>query len=266
MICVDDDAGRRVEIAEAPRRIVSLVPSLTETLFALGCGQRVIGVTRYCTEPADDVALRAKVGGTKNPDCAALCRLEPDLVIVNAEENRREDFRHLETMGLRVFVTFPQTLDAAADLLRRLGVVTGCSERGAALATELRSAIADVRVNVGARCRVFCPIWKNPWMTIAAGTYVDDVLRTAGGDNIFRDRPGPYPTITLDESAAQQPEVVLLPDEPYRFSPRDLGDCAALDDTPAARAGRIHFVDGKALSWYGPRAAAGLRAIAALMH
>ena len=266
MIRVRDDADRWVELPNAPVRIVSLVPSLTETLFALGCGEHVIGVTRYCTEPAAEVATRVQVGGTKNPDCDVIRRLAPDLVVVNAEENRREDFQRLESLGLRLFVTFPTTLDASVDLLRRLGEVTGFSERGRALAEQLASAVADVRASVRAHRRVFCPIWKNPWMTIAAGTYADDVLWTCGGANIFHDQLAPYPTIALDEVVARKPEVILFPDEPYRFSPRDWRDCTVLDETAAARGHRVHFVDGKTLSWYGPRAAEGVRAIADLLR
>ena len=181
MIAVADDAGRRLTLAQPPRRIVSLVPSLTETLFSLGCGDAVVGVTRFCEEPAAEVARRPKVGGTKNPDCAAVARLSPDLVIVNAEENRREDFLRLEEMGLPVFVTFPATLADTVDLLRRLGELTGCGERGRALADDLAAAIREVGAAAAERRRVFCPIWKNPWMTIGGGTYVDDVLWTAGG-------------------------------------------------------------------------------------
>jgi ABC-type Fe3+-hydroxamate transport system substrate-binding protein len=266
MIQVPDDTGRIVSLAQPPRRIVSLVPSLTETLFSLGCGDAVVGVTRFCEEPAAAVAQRPKVGGTKNPDCEAIGRLDPDLVLVNAEENRREDFSRLEQMGLNVFVTFPATLDDTVGLLRRLGQITGCAVRGQALANELAEAVAEVRRRVHVRRRVFCPIWKNPWMTVGGGTYVDDVLWTAGGANIFRDEATPYPRIELADVAARQPEAIVLPDEPYRFSASDLPDLGALlDQTPAWKANRVHFVDGKMLSWYGPRAAAGVRFLASLL-
>jgi ABC-type Fe3+-hydroxamate transport system substrate-binding protein len=265
MICVRDDAGRTVTLAARPRRIVSLVPSLTETLFALGCGEAVVGVTRHCEEPAAQVAEKTQVGGTKNPDCETIRRLEPDVVIVNAEENRRADFARLEELGLRTFVTFPRSLDDAVDLLRRLGQLIGCAERGEELASELAAAIAEVRGKVRHRRRVFCPIWKNPWMTIGARTYVDDVVWTAGGVNIFRDASVPYPTVTLAEAAEREPEVVLLPDEPYRFSPRDLADLEPLRETPAGRHGQVYLVDGKALSWYGSRAAAGVNAVASVL-
>jgi ABC-type Fe3+-hydroxamate transport system substrate-binding protein len=266
MVSVVDDVGRNVTLATPPRRIVSLVPSLTETLFALGCGDAVVGVTRYCEEPAAALAERIKVGGTKNPDCEAVRRLAPDLVIVNAEENRREDVTQLEAWGLTTFVTFPASLADTVGLLQRLGQLTDCADRGRELAAELADAIADVESHRGRRRSVFCPIWKNPWMTISGGTYIDDVLWTAGGANIFRTDAGPYPTTTLAEVACRAPEVVLLPSEPYRFSARDLADLAVLRDTPALRTQRVRLVDGKCLSWYGPRAAAGLRTVAALLR
>jgi ABC-type Fe3+-hydroxamate transport system substrate-binding protein len=266
MMRVRDDRHRTLEFAAPPRRVVSLVPSLTETLFALGCGDAVVGVTRFCEEPAAHVARVPKVGGTKNPDCAAIAALVPDLVIVNVEENRREDFERLEAMGLRTFVTAPASLRDTVDLLRRLGEVMGRRQRGDAMADELQAAIAAVPEQVSARPRVFCPIWKNPWMTVAGGTYADDMLATAGGENLFRTAAMPYPTITLDEVARRAPDVILLPSEPYRFSPRDERDLSPLAATPALRCGRVHFVDGKLLSWYGPRAAVGLRTFADLFR
>jgi len=266
MIQVRDDLGRVVSLLAAPRRIVSLVPSVTETLFALGCGDAVIGVTRYCEEPAAAIAAIAKVGGTKNPDCAAIAAMAPDVVIVNAEENRREDFQRLESMGLPIFVTFPGSLRATVDLLRRLGELTGCGDRGRELAADLDTTIAEVASAASPRRRVFCPIWKNPWMTVAGGTYVDDVLSAAGGDNVFHDVSDPYPTVTLTEVASRDPEVVLLPSEPYRFSRRDLPDLTVLATTPALRTQHVYFVDGKALTWYGPRSAPGLRTVAELLR
>jgi ABC-type Fe3+-hydroxamate transport system substrate-binding protein len=259
MIEMVDDRGRRLVLARPATRIVCLVPSLTQTLFALGVGERVVGVTRYCTEPAGDVEHAERVGGTKNPDLLRVQSLAPDLVVMNAEENRREDFEAVEASGVHVFVSFPRRVADVPGLMRRLGALVGAQAKAERLARETERAIAAVADSAPpAHRRVFCPIWKNPWMSFNADTYDDDVLWSVGGENVCRDRAGRYCAITLDEIAAAAPEVVLLPDEPYVFGPRDLAALTPLADTPACRSGRIHFIDGKALSWYGPRTAAAL--------
>jgi ABC-type Fe3+-hydroxamate transport system substrate-binding protein len=244
-------------LAQPPRRIVSLVPSLTELLFALGVGDAVIGVTRYCTDPPARVACVPKVGGTKNPDLAAIATLRPDLVVMNDEENRREDFEALSASGLAVLVTGPKTVDDGVRVIASLAAVVGRPEVGVRLAAAQEAGVAAVRAVVRGRpeVRYFCPIWKTPWMAFNADTYAHDVLRVAGGRNVLADRPERYPVVTLEEIEARAPEIVLLPDEPYRFGDRDLPALAPLAATPALRHGAVRFVDGKALSWYGPRIA-----------
>lgn len=256
-----DDLGRGVDVAAPPARIVSLVPSLTETLFAIGAGPQVAAVTRYCEEPATEVASLPKVGGTKNPDVAAIVALRPDLVLMNAEENRREDFAALVDAGLVVFVTEPKTIADGVRTMARLGELVGRPE-GAALAAEQEARVRATVAQVGGRrpVRYFCPIWRKPWMAFNADTYAHDMLRAAGGANVCAGAPARYPTVTLDAIVAAEPEIVLLPDEPYRFTEKDV---AALAPLALPRA-RVHFVDGKALSWYGPRIADGLARFAAL--
>ena len=261
-----DDLGRSVQLAVAPARIVSLVPSLTETLFAIGAGAAVVGVTRWCEEPAAAVAALPKVGGTKNPDLARIRDLAPDVVVMNAEENRRDDFEALAASGVAVFVTEPKTVADGVRSIEQLGAITGCVESAAALAAEQAAALrAAAGVDAGRRpVRYFCPIWRKPWMAFNADTYAHDVLRVAGGANVCAAAPARYPTVELDAIAAAAPEVVLLPDEPYAFGERDRPALAPLADTPALRHGRVHFVDGKALAWYGPRIASALATFTAL--
>lgn len=257
MITVEDDVGRTLHLPRAARRIVSLVPSLTETLFALGRGDCVVGVTRYCTEPADAVRSIQKVGGTKNPDLARCLALQPDLVLLNAEENRREDFTALEAAGVNVFVLFPLRVRDVGSLFRKLGALTGADAVAERYASALEQALANV-VQPQVRPRVFCPIWKRPWMSFGRDTYAGDMLAMAGGLNVCAQRADRYCTVTLEEIAATRPEVILLPDEPYHFTPKVLPDLAPLADTPAYRTNRIHFIDGKVLAWYGPRTVAAL--------
>ncbi len=261
-----DDLGRAVALPAPPRRIVSLVPSLTETLFAIGAGSAVVGLTRYCVEPAADVAAVPKVGGTKNPDLAHIRELAPDLVLMNAEENRRADFEALAAAGLTVFVTEPKTVADGVRSIVQLGELSGHVDRAAALADAQAAALRTAAAaHAGRRAvRYFCPIWRKPWMAFNADTYAHDVLRLAGGANVCGDAPERYPTVALDAIAAAAPEIVLLPDEPYAFGERDRAALAPLAATPALRNGRVHFVDGKALAWYGPRIAGALATFTAL--
>lgn len=252
-----DDAGRTLVLAAPPRRIVSLVPSLTELLFELGAGDAVIGVTRYCTEPPHRVAPLPKVGGTKNPDLEAVVALAPDLIVMNAEENRREDFEALAGRGVPIYVTEPKTVAEGVRLIARLGALVGRAEIAARLAAAQQTALDGVlaRVRGATPVRYFCPIWRKPWMAFNGDTYAHDVLAIAGGANVTAEHAARYPEVTLDAIAAARPEVVLLPDEPYRFTARDLPALGDLDATPALRGGHVRFVDGKALAWYGLRIA-----------
>lgn len=264
---VVDAAGRRVDIPVFPSRIISLVPSITETLFALGLEDRIVGVTRYCTEPSTKVAEKPKVGGQKNPDLTKIQFLHPDLILVNIEENRREDVETLETMGIAVYTTYPRTVEQGIAMIRDLGRMTGTEQRADAVAFTIDGLYQEISKDAAGQrpVRVFCPIWRKPYMSINADTYIHDVLRTCGGDNIFAEKEDRYPKISLAEVADLEVEVIILPDEPYPFHPRHLVDFQPFEGfIPALRTGRVHFVDGKLLSWYGPRIGESLRTLRSL--
>lgn len=250
-----------------PSRIVSLIPSVTEILFALGLDDRIAGVTLFCSEPRDRVARKPKVGREKDPDLARIRALAPDLVVANMEENRRDVVEALRAEGVPVWVTFPRTVAEGIELVRELGALTDSEAAAASLAGPIEAAHARIQARVGTRprIRVFCPIWRGPYMTINRDTYVHDMLWTCGGDNVFADSPARYPTVTLEDVRAAAPDVILLPDEPYRFRAAHRADFAPFADVPAVRTGRIHLVDGKLLSWYGPRIAEALERLPALL-
>ena len=262
-----DASGALVPVPARPSRIVSLIPSVTELLFALGLDDRIAGVTVFCTEPRDRVARTPKVGREKDPDLARIRALAPDLVVANMEENRRDVVEALRAEGIPVWVTFPRTVAEGIELVRVLGALTDSEAAATSLADSLEAAHARIRAGAEARprVRVFCPIWRRPYMTINGDTYVHDMLRTCGGDNVFAASPVRYPTVTLEDLRDAAPDVVLLPDEPYRFRTAHLADFSELSDVPAVRTGRIHLVDGKLLSWYGPRIAEALERLPALL-
>ncbi len=248
----------------APNRIVSLVPSLTEALFAFGVGERVVGRTRYCLWPARTVGKVPTVGGTKKVDVRRVLELEPDLVVAVKEENTRANIEELEEAGIPVFVGVPESVAGAIALLREL------AERVEALRVEavlgpIERVYGRLQEEAGREARrVFVPIWKKPYMSVGSDTYVHDILKTCGGENVCGDTMR-YPVVALEEVEAAQPEVVLLPDEPYPFSAEDLPEFYALD-VPAAYSDRIHLVDGKLLTWYGPRMASSLTQLSALLR
>ncbi len=252
---------------ERPQRIVSLVPSLTEALFVLGLGERVVAVTDWCVHPAAAVAALPKLGGTKNPDVAAIVALHPDLVIANHEENTRRDVERLEAAGLAVWVTYPRTVAEGAELLAEIAALGATPERVREVVEPVVESVARARADRPPEgTRVFCPVWRDPWMAVGSDTYADDLIRLCGGANVFAERrERRYPIVKLDEIESAGPEVILLPDEPYAFGPRDVAELSRLA-VPAAREGRIHLLDGTLLSWYGPRIRAALETLQPLLR
>jgi len=263
-----DASGVAVGLARPPRRIVSLVPSTTELLCALGLEDALVAVTVYCVEPRDVVRGKVRIGGEKNPDLEKIRALDPDLVVANIEENRREDIDRLRAWSIPVWVAYPRTVAEGIGLIGELGELTGAEPRARALMRELESLHDRVRSASARRppVAVFYPIWRGPYMTINGDTYIHDMLRLCGGQNIFAGRPERYPTVTLDEVAALRPEVILLPDEPFRFRRAHVADFASYSEVPAVRDGRIHLVGGKPFSWHGPRIAEALRTVPGLIE
>lgn len=271
---IQDVRGRVFETTVAPQRIVSLVPSVTETLFEFGAGNRVVGITDYCIEPRGSGETKTKIGGTKNPRVDQILALEPDLVIANVEENRKPDIAALEAHGVSVFAMFPRTVRGAIDELRNLARLI-CAKNADAVIGPIHAAfIRQQSRQLKRRPRVFCAIWRDPWMTVNRETFISDLIETCGGKNIFRDRvrlyplaadlgraparevgnghDTRYPRVSLEEVALLKPEVILLPDEPYRFDERDADELRAV---PGLGDASIHLVDGTLVTWHGVRMA-----------
>jgi ABC-type Fe3+-hydroxamate transport system substrate-binding protein len=261
-----DASGVALALPRPPRRIVSLVPSTTETLCHLGLADALVGVTAYCVEPRAVVRAKQRVGGEKDPDLELIRALAPDLVVANVEENVREHVATLRGWGIPVWVTYPRTVAEGIRMIRELGRVTGTEAPAAALADAIEPLYERVGAASAARAPVpvFYPIWRGPYLTINADTYIHDMLRVCGASNVFGDRPQRYPTVGLDEVAEKRPEVVILPDEPFRFRRVHLRDFDAYPDLPAVRNGRVHLREGKMFSWHGPRIAAALRTLPGL--
>lgn len=271
-----------------PKRVVSLTPSYTDSLYSLGLGRSIVGVTDYCPVEETGVGLPARVGGPKTVDVDTVLKLKPELVLANYEENARQAVEAIEAEGIPVWVSFPRTVDETVAFL--WGVVDLFRSQPASLSVKMIDSEVDWARQVSgdlALNRYFCPVWREKrqdgmvwWMTFNDNTYSGDLLRLVGGENVFanRQRRYPleadlglsaaenagerdtrYPRVTAAEILEQQPEVILLPDEPYVFD----GDAEAevlalLAETPACLNGQVYRVDGKLITWCGTKLATAL--------
>ena len=270
-----------------PQRVVSLVPSMTESLFDLGCGQWLVGVSDYCNRPAATAGV-TRVGGPKNARIEDILALRPDLVIANREENTQAVVEGLAAAGVRVWLTFPLTVQAALDDLWALTRLFRSDLARQKVSSLERSLEWVMLANAERpRRRVFCPIWQERledgdlwWMTFNAHTYPSDLLATLGAENVFAQRerryplladvgqvaaeaPGErdtrYPRVTRAEVLSAQPDLIVLPDEPFAYSQKDVDAMREwFAGTPAAENGNIVAVYGSLLMWPGTRLALAL--------
>jgi ABC-type Fe3+-hydroxamate transport system substrate-binding protein len=282
---IRDDRQRVLDFDRPPVRVVSLVPSDTLNVAALGCGGALVGRTDYCELPENVVLGLPSVGGTKNPRVDAICDLSPDLVLTNQEENTRGDLEELARRGVRVLVAFPRRVADGLAHLARLARIFGVEGDEAARELIARGYHA-LREAEAARARTtplrtFCPIWMKPLMTVHGDTFVSDMLDLCAAANVFADRERRYPLaadlgtakpltieqvgdrdvryprVTLEEVVARAPDLVLLPDEPHPFTEEDAAVFRRLA-IPAATARRVVHTSGKDLCWYGARSVDGI--------
>lgn len=274
MIRVGDALGREIALSRPPTRIVSLVPSETESVARLAGVERIVGRTSYC-HGVDAVPV---VGGTKSIDVDAVLALAPDLVLANKEENGKRDIERLIAAGVCVHVSFPCSVAESLAYVRALAALLGVVDAKRAWLSTLEPPATPVE---GGR-RVFVPIWRDPWMTFDGRTYASDLLAHAGALNVFADRarlfplaadlgqrtpidPGArdtrYPRTRMEEVAERRPELVLLPDEPYEFDAEHAAEVETWD-----LGARIELVSGQDLFWYGVRTLEALDRLRALIR
>lgn len=277
--------GRRraLHFHHPPRRVVSLVPSLTESLFDLGFGNSLVGITDYCVHPAEHLKNLPRLGGPKNPRVEEILALKPELVLANQEENQPQTVEALEAAGVAVLVTFPKTVRQSLDVLWML---TGLyqSQTAAARLESLEFTLEWLQSAAyeNSKRRYFCPIWKDTsasglgwWMTFNQDTYVHDLLNLVGGKNIFSERPRlyplaadlgegtpvdpgdrdtRYPRVRLEEILQGDPQIIILPSEPFSFDENHKQEIVGLmGDTAAVKDRRVYLVDGSLLTWHGTR-------------
>lgn len=274
---LDFDSVRAI-FSSTPSRVISLVPSTTDSLLALGLISSVVGITDYCEVPEEIGPHLDRVGGTKNPDISKIVALNPDLIIANREENSKESIEELVAADLIVWLTFPTTVgDAIRDLwnLTRIFKI----ERTTATQLETLERVAEwTRLAESGRGSVsyFCPIWQSDdqerWMTFNHNTYANDILLHCGGVNVFSewewnyaqesDREGGdvrYPSVSIENIRQAEPQVVLLPSEPYHFGEEHIKMFrSSLGGIPAVENEAIYLLDGRLITWHGIKIADAL--------
>lgn len=287
---IDLSAYTRPEWDHAPKRVVSLVPSITESLFQLGFGGSVVGITDFCTRPADQLTHLTRVGGPKAPHVEMILDLNPDVVISSQEETDQTIVEALTEAGIKVWLVFPKTVEDGLDMLRQF-LALYHTDQPVMMVNMLQVSVdyAEAAASAEPQVRYFCPIWMDQtdgqewWMTFNQGTYPHDLLRILGGENVFatRERRYPlaadlgraepespglrdtrYPRVTTDEVLAAQPEMILVPDDPFKFTEAHRQTILErFSETPAVRNKRVFFVDGSLLTWYGTRLAKAIQVL-----
>ena len=266
MPSVIDATDTEINLQRPAREVVSLVPSITELVCSMRLGSRLVGVTKFCVEPAEIVTPIRKVGGTKNPDVERIIKLNPQLVLANREENTEEDVLALREAGLNVYVSEVRTAEEAQDEVDKIGrLLGGISMKTGEAITEALEEQRHVQ-RMRPRVRVAALIWRNPYMAVSGDTYIGDILRTCGAINVCEDTgQGRYPRLQLSDLVALDPEVILLPSEPYRFRERHAEELLAQHGMAAARNGHVYLCDGQNLTWWGIRTATAIREVVDLL-
>lgn len=264
---VTDETGRRVKVPDHPRRLVSLAPSITETLYALGLGDELVGDTDYCDYPPE-ATKKPHVGGQMNPSLEAIVALKPDLVLGTAEGNRRETAEQLARLGIPLYGLSARTVDDMLRSILDLGDVLGEQAPAQGLAASLRRRVEAVRKSVDglARPRVLFVVQYQPLITAGAHTFISDVIRLAGGRSVTRDLGQEWPRMSLESALARDPDVILLP-QSTSFAP-DLAQLARLPgwkDFRAVKEHRVYLVPDTIVR-PSPRLVDALEVVATILH
>ncbi|HEY8393830.1 MAG TPA: cobalamin-binding protein [Thermaerobacter sp.] len=268
-LAITDDAGRKVTIAERPERIVSLAPSNTEILFAIGAGDRVVGVDSFSDYPAEAAKL-PKVGGLTDTNFEQIVALEPDLALTVG--GTEEQVKRLEELGIPTVVIQPATLEDVLERIELVGRLVDAQEGAARVVRDMRDRIEAVRAKIAGipddrRVRVFYEVWHDPLMTAGPGGFIHDVITAAGGINIAADAGNPWPQISLETVVAKDPQVIIVP-RSLESSYQELkaGKRKGWEGITAVRDGRIYAIDDNIISRPGPRLVDGLEQIARWLY
>lgn len=240
-----DMLGRTVAINYPPQRIVSVVPSQTELLFDLGLDREVVGITKFCVHPGEWFRTKTRVGGTKQLNIDKIKELQPDLVIVNKEENTKEQIEAL-TNEFPVWISDIKNIADALQMIQAVGLLVGREQKANSLVDDIVAGFTMLPQSAAEK-RVAYLIWYNPWMSVGGDTFISSMINAIGWKNVLAGKER-YPEITLEELEAYNPELVLLSSEPFPFKEKHIVEVKAR--LPNAE---VKLVDGEMFSWYGSR-------------
>lgn len=246
-----DQLQKSILLSSAPKRIVSLVPSQTELLAAIGLNEEVVGITKFCVHPNHWFRSKQRIGGTKNVNIEKVRALQPDLIIANKEENERDQVLELEKIA-PVWTSDIHSIEEALSMMQSMGALTGKTAEATSLIKKIeekRRLLQKQLIDKKERLRVVYLIWKDPYMAAGGDTFIDTMLQTCGWENCLGNRMR-YPEINLSELAQIRPDLVLLSSEPYPFQQKHITELEqVLPDT------KVVLADGEMFSWYGSRMA-----------
>ena len=264
---VTDMLGRRVRIPDHAARIVSLAPSITETVFVLGDGDRLVGVTDYCDYPPE-ATLKPRVGGISTPSFEAILALRPDLVLATAESNYAEHVERLVALGLAVYVIRPVDFETVLESIERIGgVLSRDVAARARVASMRRDAEAIARAVAGSpRPRVLYVVWPNPLIAPGRSTLISELIQRAGGESVTGGEPLPYPRLSLETVVERRPDRIIVGRHGQGAVEELLRGWERLGSVSALRDGRVFAVDGDLVHRPGPRMVEALRALARVIH
>ena len=267
-----DGLGRTVNIEEVPETIISLAPSNTEILYALGLEDKLVGVTEYCDYPPE-AQDKPKIGGFSTVDIEIVVEIQPDLILA-ANKHKDDIIPALEGLGLTVFALDPKTLDEVLESITLVGEITGEEEAASLLVAEMSNrieAVTDETDNLpeAQRLRVFYVTWHDPLMTVGSGALHNELIQQAGGTNIFQDLTENYPKISLEAVIEANPQVIITgismgsgEDLPFQFISTE----PRLEDVDARINNRISAITNDLVSRSGPRTVDALEQLAEMIH
>jgi len=251
-----DQLNRKIELSSSPKRIISLVPSQTELLYDLGLRDEVVGITKFCTHPAEWFRSKNRIGGTKKIDFEKIKQLNPDLIIGNKEENEQSQIEELMTL-YPVWMSDINTLKDAYDMITRVGVLVGKQQEATNLKLGIESKFNQFQqlktnnqqlTTNNQQLRVAYFIWNNPYMLAGNNTFINEMLNVCGFENVFADRQSRYPEVSVEEIKKANLDLILLSSEPFPFKESHMSELKSI--CPNAN---IKIVDGELFSWYGSR-------------
>jgi iron complex transport system substrate-binding protein len=263
-----DALGREIPVPAPPKRLIALAPNLTEILYALGLGDRVVGVTNHCNYPPE-ASLKPKVGSYIHLNVEQIINLSPDLVIGTVDGNERYVLDLLEQARIKVFFVNPRDVRQAIETIFTVGLVCGVPERARQISGQLTKRVDRVveATSAGKRPLVFLQIHIQPIMTVNRNTVHHDLIHLAGGENMAADEPVTYPRISLEEVIRRKPEVILISsmEREGRFE-KARQDWLQWTSIPAVQKGRVHLIDSDLIDRASPRVVDGLEIMAKLLH